>query len=65
MAGMLEVDHIIPRSKWDRMRPQDPDGVNAEENTQTLCCNCHKMKGWVFEDGSPNWVLKGISFKIW
>ena len=45
MAGVLEVDHIIPRTKG---------GKNNEENLQTLCCNCHKMKGWLFEDGNPN-----------
>ena len=43
-AGVLEVDHIIPRTKG---------GKDTEENTQTLCCNCHKMKGWLFEDGNP------------
>ena len=44
-AGVLEVDHIIPRTKG---------GTNDEENLQTLCCNCHKMKGWLFEDSNSS-----------
>jgi|TARA_B100002003_G_C13855502_1_gene419116 5-methylcytosine-specific restriction endonuclease McrA len=44
-AGVLEVDHIIPRTKG---------GKDDDENLQTLCCNCHKMKGWLFEDGNPS-----------
>jgi|TARA_Y100000310_G_scaffold147454_1_gene146729 5-methylcytosine-specific restriction endonuclease McrA len=44
-AGVLEVDHIKPRTKG---------GTNDEENLQTLCCNCHKIKGWLFEDGNPS-----------
>ena len=44
-AGVLEVDHIIPRTKG---------GKDDDENLQTLCCNCHKMKGWLFEDANPS-----------
>ncbi len=32
---LLEVDHILPRSRG---------GDNSPENLQTLCANCHKIK---------------------
>ena len=55
-AGVLEVDHIIPQTKWARLKAAGivTGSVNSKEQTQTLCCNCHKMKGWLYEDGNPN-----------
>ena len=56
LAGVLEVDHIIPQTKWARLKAAGivTGSVNSKEQTQTLCCNCHKMKGWLYEDGNPN-----------
>ena len=44
VTGVLEVDHIIPKSKG---------GEDTEENTQTLCCNCHQYKTVTYKDSSP------------
>ena len=54
-AGVLEVDHIIPKTKWERLKAEGivTSDVNSEENTQTLCSNCHTMKGWLYEDSNP------------